>query len=1397
MNNPTSTYRIQFHKDFNLEKFEKTIPYLKQLGVRTIYASPIFESTPGSTHGYDGVNPHQINPEIGTEQKLLEISESLKADGIQWLQDIVPNHMAFHQRNLWLTDVLEKGRQSVYASFFDIDWENAAYSGKLMVPFLGGPLEEVVEKDCHVEYSGGRFVLNYFDTLYPLNLRSYERILSLETTGQQDIRQLSSQLENIHQVEEPLILEQQWNEFLLQLSSLMKNTEVRNFVNGIFQRINNDKNLLLEIADEQFYQLAYWKDTDKQINFRRFFTVNGLICLNIQEEEVFDHFHSYIKSLVDKGVFQGLRIDHIDGLSDPDLYLQQLRKLAGDETYIVVEKILEPGEELPKNWPVQGNTGYDFLSMVNNLFTDKSAEKAFTKFYEKLSGDKKSVPEQIHEKKAAILNQHMAGELENLYRLFSNLNLVENDRFENEPNLKEAIGEFLIYCPVYRYYGNSFPLRDDEATAIQRIFDEIKKEKNHLTEAVELLEQVILIEPQKADEGYNSSALRFYQRCMQFTGPLMAKGVEDTLMYTYNRFIGHNEVGDALENFGFTTDEFHQLMIDRQANWPLSLNGTSTHDTKRGEDVRARLNVLTDLREDWIEAVSQWQFLNTDLSKQHRIDANDQYFIYQTLVGALPMPGEDETNLESRIHEYLIKALREAKVNSGWAEPNDDYETAAKNFASALLDKQKPFVNILRKFIGKIADFGIVNSLSQVLLKFTCPGVPDVYQGCELWDFSLVDPDNRRPIDYEMRKTLLEELKTGDLNQLWDTRYNGQIKLWLTHTLLQIRNTNPELFASADYIPLKVKGKAKEYIFAFARKYQQEWIILVVPLHLAKLSNKQQRKVNELKWKNTRIILPENAPEEFNNLITKLKSKVENEIFVKDIFENLPFAILRSTQPVTDRGAGILLHITSLPSPFGIGDFGPGAKKFADYLSNSGQKYWQLLPLSPTEEAQQYSPYSAISSMAGNTLLISPELLADEGLIEESALKKYYIKEKSVVDFAAAEKIKRKLFNKAYQTFIQNTQSSLTNEYQNFCTENADWLNNFALYVALKQHNDGKPWYEWADDFKLRDTEALEQFAGSNAESLDKIKWLQFIFLKQWTELKDYCNKLNIQLFGDLPFYVSNDSSDVWANKEIFCLDAEGKMTGVAGVPPDYFNDNGQLWGMPVFRWDVLKEQNYDWWVKRIKKNMQLYHLLRLDHFRAFSSYWDVPAGEETAKNGEWKPGPGSDFFNVIRKELGDLPFIAEDLGDVDQAVYDLRDEFDLPGMRVLQFTFSNDVAQSVHSPHNFTTNSVAYTGTHDNNTTKGWFRQDSNDLIKKNIKTISGIQPSEKNIHKILGRFAYSTVSRIVILPMQDVVGLDEKSRMNTPASVDSNWAWRLQTNQLKEKYSNRLKEWVKVFNR
>lgn len=903
MYNPVSTYRLQFHKDFTFSHFESILLYLQKLGVKTVYASPIFYSTPGSVHGYDGLNPHRIDPEIGTQQQLLELSKRLQEAGMGWLQDIVPNHMAFDPSNPWLKDVLEKGQRSVYASFFDVPWTDKIYHGKIMLPFLGSPLKDVIaNKELQVVFEEPRFMLKYYDAAYPVRLRSYADILAAaDGDGGQAVQQLVEQIQEAKKNEDPVAYKEPLHEIQLQLTALFKNDATKDYLQRCVDAVNNNTELLEKIAGEQVYQLCHWQKADQKINFRRFFTINGLICLNMQNKEVFEHYHKYILYLLNEGVFNGLRVDHIDGLYDPTQYLQHLRELAGDETYIVVEKILEPLESLPDYWNIEGNTGYDFLSIVNNVFTLKSSKEKFTTFYQQLVNDDTSIHQQIHDKKSLILHEYMGGELTNLHNLFVDLNLADDEALtEVEPALlKDAIAEFLIQCPVYRYYGNSMPLNETEAAAVQDIFNRIRKSKQELSPAVALLEPALLQKPQQGNDEYNNSACRFYQRCMQFTGPLMAKGVEDTLMYTYNRFIGHNEVGDSPEAFGYTPDEFHQMMIERQQKWHLSMNATSTHDTKRGEDVRARLNVLSDLGDEWLDLVKTWNSDGTN--RNDAPDANDKYLLYQTIIGAYPMPGEDEDDFSNRIQEYVQKALREAKTHSNWTTPNEEYENAAKAFAVQLLNREAGFWESFEPFHKKVADFGIINSLAQVALKFTCPGVPDLYQGTELWDLSLVDPDNRRPVDYEKRQTLLKELETmqnGDpqqlLSHLWQTRYSGAIKQWLVQLLLHERKQSPELFTDGEYLPLTIEGAYKENVLAFARKHSNTMYVVIVPLHLACIC-KDQNQITEIDWNDTHVLLPDGSPFNLQHLFTNEHYTAEGKLYLKDVCRYLPMAVLKQS----------------------------------------------------------------------------------------------------------------------------------------------------------------------------------------------------------------------------------------------------------------------------------------------------------------------------------------------------------------------------------------------------------------------------------------------------------------------------------------------------------------------
>ena len=1313
MYNPVATYRIQFHKGFTLADFRNIIPYLSRLGVRTIYASPISEAEKGSTHGYDQVNPLRVNPEIGTLEELETLHAALKEKGIGWLQDIVPNHMAYTPANKWLMDVLEKGQASPYAGYFDILWQGS--DTRLMAPFLGDTLENVIEKkELQLIRHEGRWAVQYYQAVFPLN--------------------------------EP---------------------SIRSYDEQTLARAHEYPPLLQELLAQQHYRLCHWQETNSRINYRRFFTVNSLICLNAQDEKVFEATHAFAFSMLQKGIFNGLRVDHIDGLFNPEQYLLRLREKAGSDVYLIVEKILETGEALPVTWPVQGTSGYGFLAQVNNLLTCPESRGRFTRFYTRLTGHQQKVATYLSGKKHWMLYNRMQGELDNLTHWF-----LELDPDLDFKPAKKAIAHLLTAMPQYRFYGNQLPLSLDEWAAMRQLFTQIKEETPEIKKAVNLLEDALLRQPLAGHEAFNQKALYFYQRLMQLSGPLMAKGMEDTLMYTYNRFIGHNEVGDSPENFGMPAADFHEAMLDRRKHWPLALNATATHDTKRGEDARALLNVLTAIPDAWLEAVNSWRDMNAALKKMNAPDANEEYFIYQTLFASWPLLPEAEAAYPERLKTYLQKALREAKLHTEWAEPDAAYEAAVQDFALRLLDRQYPFFTHFRSFRNRYQDFGMVNGLTQVLLKCTCPGVPDVYQGTELWDQDFVDPDNRRPVDYELRLQMLETTSSRHWTELWDERLNGSIKLRLLQELLLLRSAHTDLFEKGSYLPLKTSGAHAAHIFAFARKYEGQWLLVVGGLHLPLITDE----VTVIDWQDTRMQLPpglaaawqqeEGAPP-LNN----------REVEVRHLLQPLPVFYKVISQPDQERGAGILAAVSSLPGSFGMGDFGPEAYRFTEMLGAHGWQYWQLLPLGPVSAGSSYSPYSSFATFAGNPLFISPQLLARDGLLAKAEWTRHQLPATAKIDYAQTEKSRNSLLEIAWQRYRQNNFSELKSRVAAFRQEEAWWLDDFALYCALKQHFKGKPWYEWPQEFRQRKESVLQHFAAEHSETIACFKWQQALFAFQLRDFRIACQQNGIQLIGDLPFYASYDAADVWSHQELFSVDEQGRMTGVAGVPPDYFSETGQLWGMPTFRWEAMKADGYQWWIRRLKKNLEYCDLLRIDHFRALVTYWEVPAGEQTATHGKWMEGPGMAFFEAVQQALGKLPFIAEDLGDQMTEVYKLRDKAGLPGMAVLQFAFGKDLPTTIHAPHNYRKNTVVYTGTHDNNTILGWYRCDASAADKQRLQEYAGRKITEANLPEVIGRLALASVARLAIMPLQDVLGLDEKSRMNRPGTSEGNWTWRLKS--------------------
>ena len=888
--NPISTYRFQFNKNFRFNDAEKLIPYLQKSGIKTIYASPVFKATKGSLHGYDITDPLQLNPEIGSEEDFERLIRKAKDAGLGWLQDIVPNHMAFSPENPWIYDVLEKGKHSAFYPFFDIleNHPDENLHDKLMLPFFGKPLEQLLEDgELSIGFDSKGFKLNYFDNAFPLSIPSYPVLLNAEnqTSIPNTVAAFLGAEKKVNQFNE--------NRHRLFLDySRAEGTKI--YVDDRLAEANNNPQKLKKIIGELYYYPSFWKDTEHKINFRRFFTINGLICMNVQHEKVFDITHKQIEVWIEDGTLDGVRVDHIDGLFNPGEYLRRLREMAGDKTYIIVEKILEKDEPLPGDWPIEGTTGYDFLGMVNNLLTNPDKGPLFYSYYNDWINREHDFDDVFYNKNRFILHKRLKGELNNLTRECLLLDSVNRQEM-NEDEIKAAIGEFLVFCPVYKIYKSPSKFTEHEKGMVHEIIDKAIQKAPKKEKALKLLKDLFLLR-KETDEKEAGKTDVFFRHCMQFTGPLMAKGIEDTAFYSYNPFICHNEVGDSPSYFGIRTDQFHRHMQERQEKMPLTMNAISTHDTKRGEDARARLNVLSDIPEEWIKATKLWRELNQKFKEfdgEREIPSpNDEYFIYQVLVAHFPMDAQPNESFADRLEDYLIKALREAKVNTSWSDPDEFYENKTVEFARNILSEESEFPENFITFMEEIIPHGIINSLTQLILKNTVPGVPDTFQGTENWNLSFVDPDNRRPVDFEKLAANLEvmtekyESDAGALiTELWENTIDGRIKQYVNWITLNERIWHENLFLKGNYEPLRVTGKYKDHIVAFRRNVEQEELIVVLPLNTSNLPV-------DIDWKDTRIELPELSVSTLENRLTKEKIDASGHLIAQELFANIPFAVL-------------------------------------------------------------------------------------------------------------------------------------------------------------------------------------------------------------------------------------------------------------------------------------------------------------------------------------------------------------------------------------------------------------------------------------------------------------------------------------------------------------------------
>jgi (1->4)-alpha-D-glucan 1-alpha-D-glucosylmutase len=929
---PVSTYRLQFTPVFGFAQAQAIVTYLSDLGITDIYASPIFQARKGSEHGYDVVDPNQINAEIGTRQEFDALLGEAQRRHMGWVQDIVPNHMAYDGENRMLMDVLEKGPSSPFRDFFDIDWNHPyeAMRGKVLAPFLGGFYGECLENgDIKLAYDESGLAVHYFALRFPASIESYSGVFShglnrlragLGAHHPDFIKLLGVlyTLKNLPATEERSERADQIIFVKSLLWELYTHSEaIRAFIDANVARFNGTKGnpesfiQLDQLLGEQLYRLSFWKVAAEELNYRRFFNINELISMRVEDEQVFQHAHRLVFELAREGKLTGLRVDHIDGLYDPLNYLVRIREKLGD-IYLCVEKILALDETLPPEWPVQGTTGYEFLNYVNGIFCDRRNEKKFTRIYDRFASVEASCSQIASEKKRLIIGRYMAGDIENLAHLLKRIS--SRDRYGADVTLyglKRALVEVLTFFPVYRSYINHSVVSQQDRLQLSTAVEKARQVNPGLLLELNFIERFLLLrfEAHMAEEDRRAWT-HFVMRFQQLTGPLMAKGFEDTTLYVYNRLLSLNDVGGDPEKFGISVDEFHRFNLQRAAYGRYGLNATATHDAKRGEDARARINVLSELPDEWEKNVREWARINrgkkTTSGGREMPDRNDEYFLYQTLLGAFPLGADEDATFIERLKAYAIKAVREAKLHTGWLRPDDSYEQAFVAFIERILERSEgnPFLASFLPFTQKIAYFGMFNSLSQALIKMTAPGVPDFYQGSELWDFAFVDPDNRRRVDFNRRMELLAAIKKREADDcaafLRDALQNwgdGVVKLYVTYKTLNFRRAHRALFLDGDYLPLRASQRARPRVFAFCRNKDGESAATVVPRRISDVMPNGKPPLGEESWGEEWLAVPESTSNRWYNVLTGeelLSSSDDGKplLLLKDVFGRFPIALL-------------------------------------------------------------------------------------------------------------------------------------------------------------------------------------------------------------------------------------------------------------------------------------------------------------------------------------------------------------------------------------------------------------------------------------------------------------------------------------------------------------------------
>ncbi len=970
---PFGTYRLQLHRDFTFRDAQRLVPYLRDLGAGDCYCSPYLMARPGSRHGYDIIDHTRLNPEVGTDEDHASFVAALHANGLGQILDFVPNHMGIDPRtNRWWRDVLENGPSSMHGRFFDIDWTpvKAELRGKVLLPILGDQYGVVLENgDLRLGFAEGALHLDYLDHNLPINPRHATAVYECNLqalrvdVGEEDpdLREFLSVLTALKNLPEQLDIDveriaERHREKEVARERLARLVErsprIRRHIEEAVRVYNGEAGRpdsfdpLHGLLEKQAYRLAYWRTAAHEINYRRFFDINDLAGIRMEDPDVFAATHALVARLISDDGVQGMRIDHPDGLYDPAEYFRrvqamaaQVRRSSAEPLYLIAEKILSAGEALPPDWAICGTTGYNFCNEVNGVFVEAGNARALRRIYRRITRQMATYDEVAYQCKKLITRTSLASELNVLAHALNQIS--EGNRRSRDftlNSLREVLGEVVACFPVYRTYVNPSGWTQSDRAVIETAVRRARRRNPALEPSAWDFLREVLLPRQASEEGREEpdngferrvsypppdpeeyrKRLHFAMRFQQYTAPVQAKGVEDTAFYRFNLLLSLNEVGGDPGRFGRSVAEFHESNRARLERWPLEMTSTATHDTKLGEDVRVRINVISELVDDWRRGVAKWMRINaanrTKLDAEPAPERNDEYRFYQVLLGTWPAdlsihetPAPLDTAYVSRLREYMIKAIKEAKLRTSWINDNEAYDDAVAYFVERTLagPTSRRFLAAFHPFARRIAHLGMINSLSQLALKIASPGVPDFYQGTELWDLHLVDPDNRQPVDYEQRIKYLDDFRpwldqrppgdndtsvgqglrpadrepvptlqdggcpsrlaaVRDLLACWP---DGRIKLLLTAIGLRLRRAHPGLFLKGEYLPLgaDMAGVAGDVI-SFARRLNGDTLIVAVPRLVAKLVN-LELPVGDV-WRETRLVLPPDLAGRYRNLVT-------------------------------------------------------------------------------------------------------------------------------------------------------------------------------------------------------------------------------------------------------------------------------------------------------------------------------------------------------------------------------------------------------------------------------------------------------------------------------------------------------------------------------------------------